>query len=281
MENLSIEKSIKNVFHSLSSGQRKVAEYILNNINQSAFRTAEQIGREINVSQTTVIRLSYALGFNGFSEMQSTIRKQVLSDQEIQSEANDHQFEKTSVFSEVIKKDINMLQDLNQHLNQDNIWKAVDWLIGAEQVLIVGHRTSLPPALWFSSSLSEFRNQVQLSSEIGDAVEKLLDINEQSVAFFISYPRYTRDVIQLAECAKNQGAKIIAATDHVLSPVGCIADLTFTTKTDAESGPNNIVPVLSLLNQIIFGINTKMKGEVQSRRKRLEQYYSNFNIYAE
>jgi DNA-binding MurR/RpiR family transcriptional regulator len=78
MEVLSFENLVKQKFNGLSAGQKKVAEYLIQNLEEAAFSTAFQIGRKVGVSETTVIRLSYALGFNGFSEMQEGFKNNYL-----------------------------------------------------------------------------------------------------------------------------------------------------------------------------------------------------------
>jgi DNA-binding MurR/RpiR family transcriptional regulator len=40
-----------------------VANYLIENLDEAAFKTAFQIGRKAEVSETTVIRLSYAFAW--------------------------------------------------------------------------------------------------------------------------------------------------------------------------------------------------------------------------
>ena len=55
----------------LSSGQKKVARYILGHLEESSYLTLTKISREAGVSETTVVRLAYAIGFESFSSMQA------------------------------------------------------------------------------------------------------------------------------------------------------------------------------------------------------------------
>ena len=74
MNQLSITQMIKQHYPSLSTGQKKVAEWLTQNHEEGALLTAFQMGRKVGVSETTVIRFSYALGFKGYSEMQEAVR---------------------------------------------------------------------------------------------------------------------------------------------------------------------------------------------------------------
>ncbi|WP_028776088.1 MurR/RpiR family transcriptional regulator [Shimazuella kribbensis] len=282
MKNVTFHQLIKNSYSNLSSGQKKVAEYILSHLDKAAFYTAEQIGREAVVSQTTVIRLSYALGFNGFSEMQASIQQDVIGQNlEYSKESEASPTDTVDPFAKIIEKDITTLREMVSHLNQEDLLQAVDLLIQADQILIVGRRTSYVAAHWFASCLSEIRDQVIMSTDISQTLPKLLSLTERSVVFVISFPRYNHESLDLANYAKQRGIKLISITDHILSPFGRIADLTFTTKTHLESGSTAIASILSLLNLFLAGIKMKMEGQIQSRRKQLEQLYSRFDMFLE
>lgn len=69
MEHMSFEQLVKERFNNLSTVQKKVAEYLIQQLEKAAFSKAVQIGLKAEVSETTVIRLSYALGFKGFTDM--------------------------------------------------------------------------------------------------------------------------------------------------------------------------------------------------------------------
>ena len=69
---------VKEKYELLSPGQKKVATYITENLEECVFKTAQQLGKKADVSETTVIRLSYALGFLGFSDLQAYIQKEFI-----------------------------------------------------------------------------------------------------------------------------------------------------------------------------------------------------------
>lgn len=286
MEQVTFEQLVKEKFSSLSTGQKKVAEYLIEQLEEAAFRTAVQIGRKVEVSETTVIRLSYALGFNGFSEMQEKIQRQILS-QNNQPYVTKHMDAKSAVdeelspFAKVIETDIQIMRQTLHDLRVEDMWKVVNRLIQADRILIVGYRASYASAYWFSFMLGTLRENVDLCSPTGDGYEKLSNLTDQSVVFVISFPRYSREAIHLAECAKKQGITLISVTDRMLSPVGRISDVTLTTEENVESGSNSVAPVISLLDLIIMGMNVKDQERIQLRQQKLEQLYSSCNVFIE
>ncbi len=286
MEHVTFENLIKEKFNSLSTGQKKVAEYLIEQLEEAAFSTAVQIGRRVDVSETTVIRLSYALGFNGFTEMQDRIQKQILKNNNQPYETNSKEFaatidEKLTPFAKVIENDIKIMRQTLHELRVDDMWRVVDSLIKADQILVVGFRASYASAYWFSFMLSTLRENVDLCPPTGDVYEKLCNLTEKSVVFVISFPRYAKESMHIAECAKKQGITLLSVTDRMLSPVGRISDITLTTEENVESGSNSIAPVISLLDLIIMGMNLKDQERIQLRQQKLEQLYSSYDVFIE
>lgn len=283
---LTFETLIKEKFSSLSAGQKKVAEYLIEQLEEAAFSTAGQIGRKVDVSETTVIRLSYALGFNGFSQMQEAIQKQIRKQHNLPNFADSFDQavnvdDELSHFSNVVEKDISFMRQNLQQLNVNDLWKVVDTLIKADKILVVGYRLSYASAYWFSFMLSTLRENVELCPPNGDVFEKVCNLSEQSVVFVISFPRYAKEAIHIAESAKKQGTTLLSVTDRKLSPVGRISDLTMTTEENVEFGSNSIAPVISLLDLIILGMSLKDNERIQARQQKLERLYSSYDVFIE
>ncbi|MFR7320890.1 MAG: MurR/RpiR family transcriptional regulator [Blautia massiliensis (ex Durand et al. 2017)] len=76
---MKIEQLIREKVSFLSAGQKKVAEYILQHLDSFSYSTLAKLSKEISVSETTIIRLAYSLGFESFSEMQRTVQNDILS----------------------------------------------------------------------------------------------------------------------------------------------------------------------------------------------------------
>ncbi|MCZ6992472.1 hypothetical protein OH407_24385, partial [Salmonella enterica] len=84
-------------------------------------------------------------------------------------------------FAKVVERDIAILRQTYNQLNMDDMWKAVDWLMEADAVLVVGYRASYAPAHWFSFILGEIRDNVNLCPSSGENLEKVLTLTEKSV----------------------------------------------------------------------------------------------------
>jgi DNA-binding MurR/RpiR family transcriptional regulator len=285
MDHLSLNQLIKENFSSLSPGQKKAAEFIMQHVNEAALMTAFQVGRKVGVSETTVIRLAYALGFSGFSQMLEKLRKDWLLSKHPNSERGKpsmmEELSENQLFTKVVEQEKVILQQILQQLDTEEVWKAVEEIIQANCVYIGGFGSSYSAAYWFYYTLKQMRGNVCISTPTGLMPEDLSDLTDQSVVVVFSFPRYRKESLKLVKFAKQQGAKIIAITNWQLSPIGQIAEITLTTEEQMESGHHSIASVITLLEVIIAAIQHQDTERISMRQKKLEQIYTDHELFLE
>ena len=71
-----ISQRIKNLYDSLTKGQKKIAGAILNDYDKVSYMTAAKLGEHVGVSESTVVRFAYSLGYKGYSEFQESVQLQ-------------------------------------------------------------------------------------------------------------------------------------------------------------------------------------------------------------
>lgn len=285
MKQKPISQIIKENYSSLSPGQKKVAEFINQNKDEGALLTAFQMGRKVDVSETTVIRLAYALGFKGYSEMQEVVRKDWLTKRQIEADegfpSQTDELDENHVFLNVIEKEKSVFQQLLQQLDTDEVWRAVDRLIQADRVYIGGFGSSYGAAYWLYFTLKQYRGNVFLSSPLGFSLEDISELNHDSVVIIFSFPRYRKEAIELAKCSQKLGANIVAITNRQLSPIGQLAEITLTTEENMHAGHHSIASVVCLLEVIISGVQHRDRDRISLRQKQLEQLYTEQGLFLE
>ncbi len=276
---------IKENLPSLSPGQKKVAEYISGHMDEGALHTAFQIGKKAGVSETTVIRLAYALGFAGFSDLQEKVRKDWLeTKQAFQTEvsaASESLPPKDQLFESVIRREKRILQQLLNQVSTEDIWKAADRIVEADRIFIGGFGSSYAAAYWFYYSLRQLRGNVSISSPNGFMLEDVGELNEHSLLIVFAFPRYRNETLKLVDLANKQEAFVLAITNRQLSPIGQIASLPLTTEEQIDSSHNSIASVISLLEVIIAAIHMRDEGRISNRQQKLERLYADQGLFIE
>ena len=104
-------QKIEQAYKTMSKGQKQIARYILENYDKAAFVTASKMGSVVGVSESTVVRFAYALGYDGYPELQRSlqefIRNKLTSVQRIQLT---DEIDQGEVLNTVLKADMNNIR---------------------------------------------------------------------------------------------------------------------------------------------------------------------------
>ena len=251
---MSLDQLIYEKIPSLSAGQRKVAEYILNNKDEFSYATLAKLSKDISVSETTVIRFAYSLGFDSFSAMQQKLREEILS---------------------VPQRNVE-----GQIQNQTFYQKA---LLNADHILVTGARSSYHAANWFGNRLNLLLGNTHIIQEFYDPRFDLLNhITDKTVVISIAFARYTKWTYRYADSAKKMGATLVSITDSVSSPFFNISDYTILAAPVKDSmGFSSPICMYCLFDAIISKIHDERKDMIVERLKQYEDTYRDFDMYYE
>ena len=269
---MTIEERIMENLTDLSAGQRKVAEYILENPEEMSYSTLAKISKKVGVSETTVIRSAYALGFNSYSEIQKAIQKEILG-----SSPRNGIGDGADCFAvPIFRKEIQLLENAANAIAPEELDRAVSILNSAEWIISAASRASYPSALWFSMAVSYLHDHVSaVNPGSTDMITTLLHTDEHTVLVCVSMARYARGTIRFARMAKERGAKIIAITDSKISPIAEFADIVFLAGSNRdESGVNTFSTVLAIMNVLIAGIRMADPGRSSVRFREVDKMYT-------
>lgn len=267
----------------LSKGQRLIAKYILNNYDKAAYMTASALGSEVGVSESTVVRFANEMGFDGYPALQTQIREVVrvrlTSVQRV--EAANHRLSEDEVLEYSLNTDIENIKSTLESVDKDEFVKAVDMILGARNIYILGMRSSAVLAEYMNYYFDLLLDNVRLIRSAGgsEIFEHIMKVHEDDVFIAISFPRYTTGVVNATEYASKTGAKVIAITDSLSSPIVPHSDVTLVAKSEMVSFVDSLVAPMALINAMFAYIGKKMHSEVSETLDRLEQVWKEYNVY--
>ncbi len=239
----------------LTPGQRKVAEYISGNSERVVYQTIAQIAKESGVSETTVIRFSYAMGFQTFSDMLTTLQNERLQAESRPDPVIAGIPENANPYQAIIRKDVAALQDLEHRLDYEEVETAAKLLADADLVYSIGFRISSFAASWFASNAQTLRPNVRCLSSQNYSYSSVIDANERTAALAILYSRYSKQTVLFANHIKSKGGKIVLITDSLSSPLADKADHVFLAPSNRTVAQFNCMPMTyTLMNILLQGI---------------------------
>lgn len=281
MERTDLINHIKESYPKLSKGQKLLSDYIIENYDKAAFMTAGTLGRTVGVSESTVVRFTYALGYKGYPKLQKHLQEIIKNRLTTIQRLNIMDgIEPDKITDNVLKMDISNLNATRASLDVDKFKQVAENIISARRVYIVGFRSSAPLAQFLAFYLRYILDNITLvSTENSDVFTQLLHVDEDDVVIGMAYPRYSGQTVKGLRFAKSKGAKIITMTDNELSPLYELADICLLTKNDINSFVDSYVAPLSLINALIIVIGSAKKQSLTDNFHTLEEQWQNDNIY--
>ena len=267
--------------HTFSKGQRLIAKYITESYDKAAFMTASKLGKKVGVSESTVVRFAAALGYSGYPQLQKAlqelIRHRLTASQRFEMTSDmDH----AQVLNKVLKADMQNIRSTLDELDVNAFEKAVDSIIQARHVYVLGLRASAPIAQFFVHYLRFiFQDVACVTSGVSDVFEQLARIGEGDLLIGISFPRYTSRTIEAMEFARSRGAGLIAITDGPLSPLHSTADICLNAKSDMASFVDSFAAPLSLINALIVALSQRRRQEVSEYFNNIENIWNDYSVY--
>lgn len=275
------EELIKSKIADLTQGQKKIAEYLLSNLEESSYATLAKISKAAGVSETTVIRFSYALGYESFSAMQKMLRQEILG----ASYQEKHSEEESSLhfYDTLLNQEIEIIERMKRGINESEIELAVSKLSRSEKVFSVGARSVYPAALWFGLTIGKLREHVHIiNAYSNEFLSGLTDVDSNSAVVCVALSRVSKYTYAFAEQAKEKGAFVIAITDTITSPIIAQADITIIAGSNKdETGFNTISSATAILNILAVGIRRDNPKRAIARLKEYERLSKDMNAIFE
>ncbi len=279
-----IESRIREKQSGFSKGQKKIAAAILENYDKAAYLTAARLGEMVSVSESTVVRFAIELGYAGYPELQHAVqelvRTKLTSNQRIQ--VSNLRLGNGNVLDNVLASDISKIKYTLENINHESFNGAVDALCEARRAYIFGLRSSASLASFLSFNLELISDNVRFvqPTSNGEVFEQMLEIGSEDVVFAISFPRYSSKLINAVKYAHAQGARVIALTDSIMSPIATDADFVLTAQSDMAAYVDSLVAPLSILNAILVALTQKMEARITARFDKLERIWDEYDVYA-
>ena len=266
-----------------SKGQKRIARYITEAYDKAAFMTANRLGKTVGVSESTVVRFAVDLGFDGYPSMQKAMQEMVLnrltSVQRLEV-ANDRIGDQ-DVVSMVLHSDIEKLRQTSETVDRSEFRAAVNAILKAKRVYILGVRSVAPLANFLGYYLNYMFNNVHVISGVsaGEMFEKIVSVNSEDVVIAFSFPRDSSSTTKGAKYCRSAGATVIGITDSKLSPLGQCSDHVLVAKSDMVSLVDSIVAPLSLVNALIVAVASKREKELSQTFANLERIWDEYDVY--
>jgi DNA-binding MurR/RpiR family transcriptional regulator len=269
----SLSDYITERFDDFSRSQKDVARYIVDHLDEAAFRTAEELARRANTSSSTVVRFSQALGFDGYPELQQSAieeyRNGTANGEATPAAGPLFSFDH-SEFEASLSADHANLEETARTLNREQIEASVTVLTTTQRVVVVG----VDQMAFFASYLRHMLSLLDIRTEIvtstaGESLQRLGRIDEDTLVIALSAGRAHPLLMRAMKLALHRRARTLAIADATLSEVAEHAELTLYYSSNSPSFARSNTALMALVQALAHGVYARDEA---AHRDRIRAY---------
>ncbi len=276
-------ESIKSKTADMSKQQKNLASFIEKHYEAVAYMKLQELSQSAGVSEATILRFISELGFEGYHDFRNTLEEELKSKLTSLQRLNstERYRDDAQAIHNIIGTDIDNLKDTVNNLDEAEFAHAIDAVLGARKIYLMGLRSSAPLSSFMHFYMSRlFDEVVNISSNSTiEVFEQILPITSNDVMIGISFPRYSLRTINSIEYAKKKGAKVIVITDKDNTQLTANADIKLFAKYSMASFVDSLTAPLSLINAFLVTLGMHRKDHIKDNFEALEELWSLYRVY--
>ena len=270
----------------LSKGQKRIAHFLMEHYDKAVYLTAAKLGQITSVSESTVVRFAIELGYDGYPRLQkaleSIVKLKLTATQRVEVASDRLTKGDKHVLGSVLRADAERLLATAQTIDEASFNAIVEQLIHSGKVYIIGGRSSSAVASFFAFYLNlMIDNVIHINaSSSAEVFEQIFRVQKGDLCIGISFPRYSQRTYKAMEYAASRGATVAAITDTPHAPIAACAAHTLIAHSSMLSFVDSLVAPMSVINALLVAVSIKRKEAVAESLDRLEQLWSEYQVYA-
>ncbi|GGA28607.1 MurR/RpiR family transcriptional regulator [Psychrobacillus lasiicapitis] len=267
-----ITKIIHSNIEKFTPSQKVVANFIIDNMEEVAFNTLEDLASIIKVSTTTIIRFARTLEYTGFSDMQKDIQHAVKNKESLPTRANHLvQIPKDQLLNNIFLSEIQNINNTLSLQNETDLHESVRLITKAKKVYVLGMRSSFSLASYTVSRLGQIKKNVHLIQSGGMMFpEEVTSATTGDVCIAFLFPRYSKNTATLISWLKEKGVKIILFTSPDNTIVKGYGDIVLSCAVSNVTLKNSFSAPVCLINYLFTSILQENYDEASELLKDTE-----------
>ena len=261
-------RRISDEYEKLSKQLKIIARYVEEHKDHIGLDGIQHIALQCNVQPSAVVRFAKHFGYSGFSEMQAIFRegisRQLAPSRTYQSRIRDiisagkgesGSLSSTDIASEFLAGSLAGMQELKSGIHTPSFKKAVDLLAASDCIWIAASRRSFPIAAYLDYALQHTDKRIGLVTGIGGMQQgQMRSVRKDDVMVAISFSPYAEETVSVAKLAVDRGAKLIAITDSLMSPLAKLAQASLIVQDNSTFGFRSLTSTMSMAQSLFIAL---------------------------
>ncbi len=227
-DNEGVYERISNEYYALTASEKKVADYVLSNQQDTQFLSISELAGACEVAEATISRFCRRLGYKGYNLFKLAVAN-ASSHSEPWNNPLSGEVEESDSLEAISQKlygaEVEALNQTLELLNLDAVREAADLLEGAKRVLCMGQGGSMIIASEACHLFSTVSNKFMAVWDSHLQVMSAASADPEDVILLFSYSGSTKAMMHTFKQASARNVRTILVTRFPNSPGAGCADV--------------------------------------------------------
>lgn len=272
-----IDERIEALGDTLPDSERKLAELLATRQMLLATHSATELAAMAGSSKAAVTRFIQRVGYRSFADARREAREAQDWGAPTFQPAVDLGRAAGESFGRHLQRDVENLTRTYERLNPLAVERAVDALVRARRVAVVGYRNSHALAQYLARQLVLFKNPVVLLPQAGQTVgEDLADFSDLDMAIVLAFRRRVSVVDQIVRHARSIRMPTLVLTDAATPAQELEADWRIVCETRGSAQLDSYAAAASVLNLLVSSLAARPEMAESPTLRRAERLHRTF-----
>ena len=276
-----LREQLQNVVESGGKQQQTLAAYLLDHPEEIAFRSVRSLAQQAGVTSSAVVRLSKALGFEGFEACRAAFqhamrRNPLIYAKRAAALSGGSLSDRRDSMETATLANVRAVYERETAARIDD---CADELLSARRVVVFGVRSCFAVGYFFSYLGRMAFDHIEVAPQGPSGVfDAAAELQPGDIVVAVAYEHYSAEVVRACEIARIRGARVLAITDSQASPIAIGAWRTLAFSTAGPHFTPSLVAAFALCEELLAAMVAKAPDaaqrvrELEERRKALGGY---------
>jgi len=277
---LDFAQIIAEYFQQLTKSEKRIANYLRKNQEESAFLSAAELADRLGLSEATIVRFARTIGFDSYPAMrellQINFRRRVTHSTRLQSRLEDL-LDGGDILERMIASEIDYLSQALETIDRVAFRKAVDLMKSHKRIFVFGLGPSVSLVELMEIRLRRVGiDVVPLTTTGREILEPMLRMDNQDLLFTICFFDISPPLELVLNYANEIGSKVVMLTDTLGSIVGDKADVVLAARRGPVSGFHSLVVPMTIINTLLLALAQEDQEHAVANLDKLDELRERF-----
>ncbi len=274
LKGIDFTQLVSDQYNALTKSEKMIANFLRKNQEESAFLSAGEIARRLELSEATLVRFARTLGFCSYPAMravlQENFRQRVTHSTRLRGRLAEMR-QNGGIFERLTATEIDYLSQALDSIDREQLDKAVELIRTHNKIYVFGVGPSISLVDLMEIRLHRFGKEVVPMKAYGrELIDSMLVMKPGDLVFVICFFDQNPTLQLVLDYSRKVGATIIMLTDTLDTILGDKADVILSARRGPVGEFHSLVVPMTVINALLLSVASVDQESIMPVLDRLD-----------